>query len=319
MKTKTTHPGWHTLHVMALVAIVAVCTDAAASGEDPYHNLEASYATAGRLLTTVTDKLQRGADRDDISEAYTVAMQMLRKLAVASTTDTANRARCAALLVPLLTNQSFGYRTALVLRELPPDYLDAYHAVLRTALSTVSFAEDAYMEDVLCVYAMLPSCDVAFATNKAQEIKDRPFIRDAILARHGDQAALQRLLEIARTCHRGMNESYLARVLALVRTTPMVEFLVAGLRDDRVIYAGSVGEMRMCDMYENALRAMFRYEPGFPGSGTFLDIENWCIEMFDLTLPADRKERVPRPAGSPILIFISPAAPGDTNTVSPEQ
>ncbi len=193
---------------------------------------ERSYSNAAAML----EQLITIAEKDDNScaahDILTAALGILDDLADEPVSDPASRARCATLMTRILLNYYLDDRPATFLFEYHPDFLDTHHTELRKALEAASFEKDAYLENVLCVYAMLPSCDVTFATNKANEIKHWLLIRDGILARHGDQAALERLKDAASTYagDAGYSDTYLARVLSLVRTKPMVEFLLTGTR-----------------------------------------------------------------------------------------
>lgn len=255
---------------------------------------ERSYSNAAALL----EQAIKIAEKADSSRAaygpLCDAVGILNGLADEPVTDPTNRARCAALMAHILINYYIEGVPARFLFEYHPDFLDQHHAELRAALEKASFDKDAYLENVLCVYAMLPSCDVTFATNKAQEVKHWWLIRDAILARHGDQAALKRLQEAASTYganNEPYSRDYLSRILSLVRTKAMVEFLALGLREEDIFEVGGGMRLPRWAIYQDALRRMFQYEKGFPSEGDYLEYEAWIEAHCGISLPKNRPLR----------------------------
>lgn len=296
-----------------LITLVAICALALTLRARPLPVLgegaeplpERSYSNAAAILEHLLQSMQ-GENGCRESGTLSDALGILYDLADEPVTDPASRARCAALLVPLLTNQQTGYDVAVLLQELPPDFLDAHHSELYQFL--VKTPRD--FEDVIGIYAMLPSCDVTFATNKAQQMQSWLLMRDAILARHGDQAALEQIQRVATTYNREMDFSanYLSRVLALVRTRPMLEFLVRGLRSDDIIdMPGGIRLLRRA-IHLWALRTMLRYEVGFNCDADYQMCEQWCIERYGIILP---KDTPPMKHISDVSASDIPASPAD--------
>jgi len=297
----------------AFALLVVMPAYSGTSGDDAETVLKRTYASAAAILENVIALQKSGDDEGPYGSVYGTlytAFDILEELADTPVTDSANRGRCAALMTHILTNYYLNDAPATLLFELPPDYLDKHHAELHEALTSASFEKDAYMENVLGVYAMLPSCDVAFATNKAQEIKSWPLIRAAILARHGDQAALLHLQHVANTFMSGMGFSYeyLCRILALVRTKPMVEFLVRGLYSDDTVAMPEGVHMPRYALYHTALQMMFRYASDFPSNGTSIQTAQWCAKKYNLSLPKELPIQEDR-----IFVSACPAPPSATN------
>lgn len=244
------------------------------------------------------------------------AFRIMENLSGEPVSDSVNYTRSKELIVHILTNRSMAIDTSFFLYKLPSDYLDEYHKALHESLKDVAFDyENASMEYVLGVYARLPSCDVTFVTNKAYEVQDSPLIGDAILARHGDEEALKRLQELTEnyTMGLGFSYSYLSTMLSLVRTRPMVEILVIGLRSNDIIELPGGMQYPRYAIYRNALWRMLRHDADFPAWGTCQEYEEWCVRKFGLTLPPNLPERTVPSVYSKLLFIIN------TNTVDRTQ
>lgn len=192
---------------------------------------------------------------------------------------------------------------ASLLDTVPPRLIESHQVVLRLA------AEERRDIATLVTYASLPSCDVVwlagFVRTITTENRAAKLQLDSILARCGDQAATDRLIEGASNLDE-IGYSALegwVKALAFVPSERVQKFLGLGLRSDKVLAETGGGSTPWRDCCARALVRMHRYDEGFPVKReviSFRDddldkIERWCVNALGIPLPSGvRKPLTPR-------------------------
>ncbi len=195
------------------------------------------------------------------------------------------------------------WAAASLLDTVPPRLIESHQAVLRLA------AEERRDIATLVTYASLPSCDAVWLAGIVRTIKTEnratKLRLDSILARCGDQAATDRLIEGASNLDEICGSAFydLVKVLAFVPSERVQKFLGSGLRSDKVLEEIGGGSIAWRDICASALVRMHRFDEGFPVKREYyrfpndvLDkLERWCVDALGIPLPSGvRKTLTPR-------------------------